>query len=71
MQAIQAGNSIAMAQVQQMRKMRALQMAQMQAQGAYIAGQAQKDSDNKMITQQTLDFTVTPMDNTPLPQVGK
>jgi hypothetical protein len=37
----------------------------------YIAGQAQKDSDNKMITQQTLNFTVTPMDNTPLPQVGK
>ncbi|OYY31311.1 MAG: P-type conjugative transfer protein TrbJ, partial [Halothiobacillus sp. 24-54-40] len=66
MQAIQAGNSIAMAQVQQMRKLRALQMAQMQAQGAYIAGQAQKDSDNKMITQQTLNFTVTPMDNTPL-----
>lgn len=71
MQAIQAGNQIAMAQVQQMRKMRALQMAQMQAQSAYIAGQAQKDSDDKMITQQTLDFTVTPMDSTPLPQVGK
>lgn len=71
MQAIQAGNQIAMAQVQQMRKLRALQMAQMQAQGAYIAGQAQKDSDNKMITQQTLNFTVTPMDNSPVPQVGQ
>jgi P-type conjugative transfer protein TrbJ len=71
MQAIQAGNSIAMAQVQQMRKMRALQMAQMQAQSAYISGQAQKDADNKMITEQTLNFTVTPMDNSPVPQVGQ
>ncbi len=71
MQAIQAGNSIAMAQVQQMRKMRALQMAQMQAQSAYISGQAQQKADDSMITQQTLNFTVTPMDNSPVPQVGQ
>ncbi len=71
LQAIQAGNSIAMAQVDQMRKMRALQMAQMQAQSAYISGQAQKDADSKMLTDQTLNFTVTPMDTRSLPQVGQ
>ncbi|OYV46352.1 MAG: hypothetical protein B7X12_05405 [Halothiobacillus sp. 20-53-49] len=71
MQAIQAGNQIAMAQVQQMRKMRALQMAQMQAQAAYMDAQTQQKANDDMITQQTLNFTVTPMDTRSAPQVGQ
>lgn len=47
--ATQAGNQIAVAMVGQMQKLRQLQMAQMQAQNAYIAGQQarQDDSDSK------------------------
>ncbi len=40
--ATQAGNQISTAMVGQMQKMRQLQMAQMQAQGAYMAGQQTK-----------------------------
>ncbi len=39
LQAVQAGNQIGVAMVGQMQKLRQLQMAQMQAQNAYIAGQ--------------------------------
>lgn len=39
LQAVQAGNQVGVAMVGQMQKLRQLQMAQMQAQNAYIAGQ--------------------------------
>lgn len=42
LQAVQAGNQIGVAMVGQMQKLRQLQMAQMQAQNAYIAGQQSK-----------------------------
>lgn len=44
--ATQAGNQISTAMVGQMQKMRQLQMAQMQAQGAYMAGQQTKQDVN-------------------------
>lgn len=42
LQAVQAGNQIGVAMVGQIQKLRQLQMAQMQAQNAYIAGQQNK-----------------------------
>jgi P-type conjugative transfer protein TrbJ len=72
MQAIQAGNSIAMAQVQQMRKMRALQMAQMQAQGAYVSGLTQQKADDAMMTKQMFDLPRPPTASTAtMPKAGK
>lgn len=44
--ATQAGNQISVAMVGQMQKLRQLQMAQMQAQNAYIAGQQTKQDDS-------------------------
>ena len=46
LQAVQAGNQIGVAMVGQMQKLRQLQMAQMQAQNAYLAGQ-QSAADTK------------------------
>lgn len=50
LQALQAGNQISVAMVGQMQQLRQLQMAQMRAQGDYIAGQQsrQDGSDAKM-----------------------
>jgi P-type conjugative transfer protein TrbJ len=47
MQAAQIGNMIAVENVQQMRKLRQLQMAQMQAQNGYLASQNQEDLSKK------------------------
>lgn len=46
LQALQAGNSIGVSMIGQMQKLRQLQMAQMQAQGSYMAGQ-QSQEDTK------------------------
>lgn len=58
LQAVQAGNQIGVAMVGQMQKLRQLQMAQMQAQNAYIAGQQSRsdsadDALRKFFTRQT------------------
>jgi P-type conjugative transfer protein TrbJ len=50
MQAIQVGNMIAMENVQQMRKLRQLQMAHMQAQNNYLAKTQQEDLSKKAVT---------------------
>ena len=47
MQAIQVGNQVAVEQVAQLQKLRALMMAQMQAQNAYMAGQQQQRDNSK------------------------
>lgn len=46
MQALQAGNQVGLAMVGQMQQMRQLQMAEMQQQGAFIAGQQTKEDTN-------------------------
>lgn len=52
LQAVQAGNQIGVAMVGQMQKLRQLQMAQMQAQNAYIAGQQSKaDAEDDALQQ--------------------
>lgn len=45
LQALQAGNMVASATVDQLQKLRQLYMAQMQAQNSYMAGQAQVQAD--------------------------
>jgi type IV secretion system protein TrbJ len=52
MQAIQVGNQVAVEQVAQLQKLRALVMAQMQAQNAYMAGQ-QQEKDNAKAAEET------------------
>jgi P-type conjugative transfer protein TrbJ len=47
LQALQAGNTVGVQMIGQMQKLRQLQMAQMQAQNSYIAGQ-QSNNDLKM-----------------------
>lgn len=54
LQAVQAGNQIGVAMVGQMQKLRQLQMAQMQAQNAYIAGQQSRQDANDAALQQFL-----------------
>ncbi|MGD9887862.1 MAG: P-type conjugative transfer protein TrbJ [Halothiobacillaceae bacterium] len=68
MQAIEAGNAIALAQVQQTRKLRAIQAEQLKAQSAYTAGEEQKKVNEEMLIKETLNFTVTPLDKSPLQQ---
>lgn len=58
LQAVQAGNQIGVAMVGQMQKLRQLQMAQMQAQNAFIAGQQSRtdssdDALRKFFTRKT------------------
>jgi P-type conjugative transfer protein TrbJ len=55
LQAAQAGVMVAGQQVQQLQKLRQLFMAQMQAQNAYMAGQAQAQSDKSETTSQFLN----------------
>lgn len=52
MQALQAGNEIGMTMVGQMQKMRQLQMAQMNAQNAFISGQQTKQDATEAQMQQ-------------------
>lgn len=50
LQALQAGNSIGVSMIGQMQKLRQLQMAQMQAQGSYMAGQqSRQDVDDDVL----------------------
>jgi P-type conjugative transfer protein TrbJ len=51
MQAAQVGNAIAIEMVQQMRQLRQLQAAQMQAHNSFMAGQAQESATNKAAEQ--------------------
>lgn len=61
LQAIQAGNMIANAQVSQLQKLRQLMMAQMQAQEAYMAQHVQQDSDiQAAVSAQMTPYTGTP-----------
>lgn len=55
LQAAQAGVMVAGQQVQQLQKLRQLFMAQMQAQNAYMAGQAQAQGDKSEMTSQFLN----------------
>lgn len=47
LQALQAGNSIGVSMIGQMQKLRQLQMSQMHAQGAYMAGQQSQEDTKK------------------------
>lgn len=51
LQALQAGNMVASATVDQLQKLRQLYMAQMQAQNSFMAGQAQVQADQVDATQ--------------------
>lgn len=59
LQAVQAGNQIGVAMVGQMQKLRQLQMAQMQAQNAYIAGQQSRQDAGDAQMQQFLQNAKT------------
>lgn len=55
MQVIQAGNQIGLAMMGQMQKLRQLQMAQMQAQNAYLAGQQSRNDVTDAQLQKYID----------------
>lgn len=63
-QAIQAGNMIANNLVVQMQKLRQLQMAQMQAQDAYMAHEVNKEAANRAMMKQIFHEIIPPGNNT-------
>lgn len=52
--AIDAANQVALAQVEQLQQLRELMMAQMQAEGAYMAAQEQKDAAQEALIERSL-----------------